>query len=96
MWHIVTVGAAQLGPIVLGYTPVHNPAAPEHDLPGNFHAPSGETVAMCTTLEDELCVGRCDLDLTRSYKETVFNFARHRRPEHYRLIVDRTGAEPPA
>src|SRR5882762_147012 len=58
-------------------------------------APSGETVAMCTTLEDELCVARCDLDLTRSYKETVFNFARHRRPEHYRLIVDRTGAVPP-
>jgi predicted amidohydrolase len=58
-------------------------------------APSGETVAMCATLEDELCVARCDLDLTRSYKETVFNFARHRRPEHYRLIVDRTGAVPP-
>jgi N-carbamoyl-D-amino-acid hydrolase len=38
----------------------------------------------------------CDLDLTRSYKDTVFNFARHRRPEHYRMIVDRTGAIPPA
>ena len=59
-------------------------------------APSGETVAMCITLGDELCVARCDLDLTRSYKETVFNFARHRRPEHYRLIVDRTGAVPPS
>ncbi len=58
-------------------------------------APSGETVAMCTTLGDELCVARCDLDLTRSYKETTFNFARHRRPEHYRMIVDRTGAVPP-
>jgi N-carbamoyl-D-amino-acid hydrolase len=58
-------------------------------------APSGETVAMCTTLGDELCVARCDFDLTRSYKETTFNFARHRRPEHYRLIVDRTGAIPP-
>ena len=58
-------------------------------------APSGETVAMCTTLGDELCVARCDLDLTRSYKETTFNFARHRRPEHYRMIVDRTGAIPP-
>ena len=58
-------------------------------------APSGETVAMCTTLGDELCVARCDLDLTRSYKETTFNFAKHRRPEHYRMIVDRTGALPP-
>jgi predicted amidohydrolase len=59
-------------------------------------APSGEIVAMCATLGDELAAARCDLDAARSYKETVFNFARHRRPEHYRLIVDRTGAEPPA
>jgi len=58
-------------------------------------APSGETVAMCTTLGDELAVAHCDLDLTRSYKDTTFNFAKHRRPEHYRMIVDRTGALPP-
>jgi N-carbamoyl-D-amino-acid hydrolase len=58
-------------------------------------APSGEIVALCTTLGDELATARCDLDLTRSYKETVFDFARHRRPEHYRMIVDRTGAIPP-
>jgi N-carbamoyl-D-amino-acid hydrolase len=58
-------------------------------------APSGETVAMCTTLGDELVVARCDLDLTRSYKDTTFNFAKHRRPEHYRMIVDSTGALPP-
>ena len=58
-------------------------------------APSGEIVAMCVTLGDELATARCDLDAARSYKETVFNFAKHRRPEHYRLIVDRTGAEPP-
>ncbi len=59
-------------------------------------APSGETVAMATTLSDELVVARCDLDLCASYKKTVFNFARHRRPEHYGLIVERTGAVPPA
>ena len=44
---------------------------------------------------DELITARCDLDLTRSFKETIFNFALHRRPEHYRLIVERAGAEPP-
>jgi len=58
-------------------------------------APSGEIVAQDATLGDELISARCDLDLTRSYKDTIFNFARHRRPEHYRLIVDRVGAEPP-
>jgi hypothetical protein len=58
-------------------------------------APSGETVAMCTTLGDELCVARCDLDLTRSYKSTTFNFAVHRQPQAYGLIVERKGAVPP-
>jgi predicted amidohydrolase len=58
-------------------------------------APSGEIVAQAATLCDELITARCDLDLSRPYKDTIFNFARHRRPEHYRLIVDRVGAEPP-
>ncbi len=58
-------------------------------------APSGEIVAMCSTLDDELITAGCDLDAGRSYKETVYNFARHRRPEHYRMIVERTGAELP-
>jgi predicted amidohydrolase len=59
-------------------------------------APSGEIVAQCSTLGDELAVARCDLDLCNSYKSTVFNFAVHREPEQYRLIVERKGAIPPA
>ncbi|MCW3476787.1 N-carbamoyl-D-amino-acid hydrolase [Limobrevibacterium gyesilva] len=55
-------------------------------------APSGEVVVQCTTLGDELQVARCDLDLCNSYKTSIFNFAKHRRPEHYGLIVERTGA----
>jgi predicted amidohydrolase len=58
-------------------------------------APSGEIVAACTTLGDELAIARCDLDLTKSYKSTVFNFARHREPHAYGLIVERKGAVPP-
>ena len=58
-------------------------------------APSGEIVAACTTEGDELAIARCDLDLTLSYKTTTFDFARHRRPEAYGLIVERTGAIPP-
>jgi hypothetical protein len=58
-------------------------------------APSGETVAMCTTLGDELAVARCDLDLTRSYKATTFNFAVHRQPQAYGKIFERKGAVPP-
>lgn len=59
-------------------------------------APSGEVVAMCSTLGDELVVARCDLDQARYYKEAIFNFAAHRRVEHYRLIVEQTGVIPPA
>jgi predicted amidohydrolase len=58
-------------------------------------APTGEIVARATTNGDELVVARCDLDLGRSYKETTFNFAKHRRVEHYKMIVERTGAIPP-
>jgi hypothetical protein len=58
-------------------------------------APSGEIVAACSTEGDELAIARCDLDLTLSYKNTTFNFARHRQPQAYGLIVERTGAIPP-
>jgi N-carbamoyl-D-amino-acid hydrolase len=58
-------------------------------------APTGEIVAQAVTQEDELIVARCDLDLGKSYKAATFNFAKHRRPEHYGLIVERAGAVPP-
>jgi len=58
-------------------------------------APTGEIVAQCRTLGDELIVAECDLDAGAFGKETVFNFAAHRRIEHYGLIPERTGAVPP-
>jgi predicted amidohydrolase len=54
--------------------------------------PNGEIVAEGTTLGDELVVADCDLDATRFGKETVFDFARHRRVEHYGRITAQTGA----
>ena len=58
-------------------------------------APTGEILAMAGTLDDELVVAACDLDLGGYIKETVFNFEKHRRIEHYGLITERTGAVPP-
>jgi len=58
-------------------------------------APTGEVIGQALTQDDELIVARCDLDLTRSYKATTFNFARHRQPDQYRMIVERKGAIPP-
>ena len=58
-------------------------------------APSGEIVAQSFTVEDEVITASCDLNLGNRYKETIFDFAAHRRPEHYGLIVERIGAIPP-
>lgn len=115
--------------VFCGYnTPVHHPAAPDHDRLGQFHnelsmqsgayqnstwvvgiakagmeegvdmiagsciiAPNGEIVARAASADDEVIVARCDLDLGRSYRETTFNMAVHRRTEHYRMVVERTG-----
>jgi len=58
-------------------------------------APNGLVVAQALTQADELVVARCDLDLGSSYKATTFNFAKHRVPRHYRMIVERQGAVAP-
>ncbi len=58
-------------------------------------APSGEIVAMATSLEDEVITARADLDMGSRYAKTIFDLARHREPEHYRLIVERKGPIPP-
>ncbi len=56
--------------------------------------PDGEIVAQSATLEDELILAGCDLDAGAYIKQNIFNFAAHRRPEHYRLIVDTVGSQP--
>ncbi len=58
-------------------------------------APTGEVVAQAVTEGDELVIARCDLDLGQSYKNSTFNFAIHRQPEHYKMIVERKGAVSP-
>jgi predicted amidohydrolase len=57
--------------------------------------PDGEIVAQATGEGDELVVHACDLDATAFGKKTVFDFARHRRIEHYGLIAAQTGAVAP-
>lgn len=58
-------------------------------------APSGEIVAMANTLEDEVITAKADLDMGKRYRETIFDFARHREPDAYGLIVERKGAGDP-
>jgi len=53
--------------------------------------PEGEIVATAATEADELLVHACDLDDTVFGKQTMFDFARHRRVEHYGRITAQTG-----
>jgi predicted amidohydrolase len=56
-------------------------------------SPSGEIVAKTSSEEDEVIVHNADLALGENLRKTMFNLAAHRRPEHYKLIVERTGVE---
>ncbi len=58
-------------------------------------APTGEITAQAQSEEDELIFTNADLSIGETFREHVFNFAKHRRPEHYKLIVERTGAGAP-
>ncbi len=58
--------------------------------------PDGKIVAEAKTEDDEVIVHPCDLDACAFGKKTIFDFARHRRTEHYRRIVEQTGVIEPA
>jgi len=58
-------------------------------------APDGRIVGELDHQDDGLLVHACDLDATRFGKQTIFNFAEHRRVEHYALITERTGSGTP-
>jgi N-carbamoyl-D-amino-acid hydrolase len=57
--------------------------------------PDGEVVAESKTEDDELIVHACDLDATIFGKQTIFDFASHRRIEHYGRISAQTGVALP-
>lgn len=92
---VMQAGAYQNGTWVVGVAKAGLEEGCELIGNSSIIAPSGEVVAACSTLGDELAVARCDLDLCNSYKRSVFNFAMHRQPDQYRLICERKGAVPP-
>ncbi|MGY9046528.1 N-carbamoyl-D-amino acid hydrolase [Puniceibacterium antarcticum] len=55
--------------------------------------PDGRIVAQTESLDDEIVVAECDLDACLQGKTKMFNFAAHRRPEHYRRLIDQVGVE---
>lgn len=69
---------------------------PMHLIGGSaIVAPSGEILAKAAGEGDEVIVYQIDLEQAKAYRDGVFNFAEHRRPELYGLIVDRKGRGEP-
>jgi N-carbamoyl-D-amino-acid hydrolase len=95
-WISMQAGAYQNGTWVVGVAKAGMEEGVDMMAGSCIVAPTGEIVAQAITDGDELIVYDCDLDQGRYIKDTVFNFAAHRRIEHYGLITARTGAEPPA
>ena len=57
--------------------------------------PDGNVVAKALSENDELIVHACDMDACNFGKSTIFDFARHRRIEHYTRIAAQTGVVRP-
>lgn len=88
-------GAYQNATWVVGTAKCGNEEGSEMIGQSAIIAPSGEIVALARTVEDEVITAACDLDMGTLYRETIFNFAAHREPSHYGMIVERKGAIPP-
>ena len=58
-------------------------------------SPTGEIVAQSQSEDDEVIFTACAMALGDNFRNHVFNFAKHRRPEHYGLITERTGVGAP-
>jgi Asp/Glu/hydantoin racemase/predicted amidohydrolase len=70
----------------------------KYDLVGGstIIGPDGKIMAESKTEEDEVIVADCDLDRCLPGKTRTFDFARHRRTEHYGILTSQTGViEPP-
>lgn len=69
-----------------------------HELMGHsiIVNPQGEIMAMATSWDDEIVVADCNLEMCELGRNTIFNFAKHRRLEAYTHITNQVGSTPPA
>ena len=89
-------GAYQNGTWVVGVAKGGTEAGVESLAQSCIIAPSGQIVAQATTTGDEVITAKCNLDKCKDFKETLFDFARYRRPEMYQRITSQKGVvEPP-
>ena len=59
-------------------------------------APTGEIVAMTSTMGDEVIIAECDLDRAARARKARWNWEYNREPRHYDIIVNGPGRPAPA
>jgi len=80
---VMSSGAYQNGTFVVGVAKGGVEEGVDSLAESSIFGPSGELLARATTNDDELIVAECDLDWCGQYKNTLFDFARYRRPDVY-------------
>jgi predicted amidohydrolase len=88
---VMQAGAYQNGTYVVGVAKGGIEEGVESLAQSAIIAPSGQIIAQAMTTRDEVIVARIDLDETRNYKGTLFDFDRYRVPEAYRRITEQRG-----
>ncbi|MDH3607336.1 MAG: N-carbamoyl-D-amino-acid hydrolase [Acidimicrobiia bacterium] len=84
---VMQAGAYQNGTYVIGVAKGGIEEGVESLAQSAIIAPSGQIVRQAVTTEDEVVVARIDLDQTKFYKGTLFDFERYRMPEAYESIA---------
>lgn len=92
---VMQAGAYQNGTWVIGVAKAGLEEGIEQLGQSVVIAPSGQIVAQCITLGDEVATARIDLDYTHFYKHTLMDFERYRVPKHYQRIASQRGVTPP-
>ncbi len=88
---VMQAGAYQNGTWVIGVAKGGREEGVDSLAQSCIIAPSGQVVAQTLTEGDEVIVARCDLDWTKRYKDTLFDFEHYRMPQYYDRITSQKG-----
>ena len=92
---VMQAGAYQNGTFVVGVAKGGFEEGVESLAHSAIIAPSGQIITQAVTTGDEVIVARVNLDLTNSYKQTLFHFDTYRIPQAYWRIAEQRGVVPP-
>jgi len=88
---VMQAGAYQNGTYVVGVAKGGVEEGVEMLAQSVIIGPSGQIIAQAITIGDEVIAAKIDLDATKNYKQTLFDFERYRVPAAYRRIAEQRG-----